>query len=108
MRRGRFDSVAKPAECLDHFSSALLLGRFLDAWASFLISDSPVQHLPDQAAKFVSNYSDGLIVAHARHVAAIESLEACSGSEYIGLGSSIASSISAAPADVYINSDRFL
>ena len=69
------DLVAKPAECLDHFSSALLLGRFADLWASLLVADSPVQYLPDQATKFVGNYSDGLIVSHTRHVAAIENLK---------------------------------
>src|SRR5262249_19794071 len=62
LRRAWFDSVTKPAECLDHFSGALLLGRFSDLWASFLVADSSVQYLPDQATKFVSNYSDSLIV----------------------------------------------
>ena len=34
-----------------------------------------MQYLPDQAAKFVSNYSNGLIVSQTRHIAAIENLE---------------------------------
>jgi hypothetical protein len=75
LRRAGFDSVTKPAEFSDHFSGALLLGRFPDLWASFLVVDSPVQYLPDQATKFVSNYSDGLIVSHTRNVAAIENFE---------------------------------
>jgi len=60
---------------LDHFSGAPLFGRFADFWASLLVPDSPVQYLPDQATKFVSNYSNGLIVSQARHIAAIENLE---------------------------------
>jgi hypothetical protein len=64
---------------LDHFSGALLLGGFADVWASFLVPDSSVQYLPDQATKFVGNYSNGLIVSHTRHVAPIENLEALSG-----------------------------
>jgi len=60
---------------LDHFSGALLFGRFLDFWAPFFVLDSLVQYLPDQAAKFVSNYSNGLIVSQAWHVAAIENLK---------------------------------
>jgi len=60
-RSVRFGS--QPAECLDHFSGALLFGRVADLWASFFVVDSPVQYLPDQAAKFVSNYSNGLIVS---------------------------------------------
>jgi hypothetical protein len=75
LRRAGFDSVTKPAEFSDHFSGALLLGRFPDLWASFVVVDSPVQYLPDQATKFVGNYSDGLIVSHTRHVAAIENFE---------------------------------
>jgi hypothetical protein len=75
LRRARFDSVTKPAEFSDHFSGALLLGRFPDLWASFFVADSPVQYLPDQATKFVGNYSSGLIVSQTRHVAAIENLE---------------------------------
>ena len=75
MRRAQFDSVTKPAEFVDHSSGTLLLGRFLDLWASFLVPDSSVQYLPDQAAKFVSNYSNGLIVPQTRHIAAIENLE---------------------------------
>jgi hypothetical protein len=34
-----------------------------------------VQNLPDQAAKPVTNYSDGLLVAEARHIPAIKDLE---------------------------------
>jgi hypothetical protein len=60
---------------LDHFSGALLLGGFADFWASFLVPDSSVQYLPDQATKFVGNYSNGLIVSHTWHGAAIENLE---------------------------------
>ena len=67
--------VTKLAECLDHFSGALLFGRFLNLWASFLVSDSPVQDLPDQATKFVGDYSNGLIVPQTRHIAAIKNLE---------------------------------
>jgi len=69
LRRARFDSVTKPAECLGHFSDALLLGRFADLWASFLVPDSPVQYLPDQATEFVGNYSNGLIMCQTRHSA---------------------------------------
>ena len=60
---------------MDHFSGALLLGRFADLWASLLVADSTVQYLPDQVTKFVGNYSNGLIVSQTRHVAAIENLE---------------------------------
>src|SRR5262249_25980101 len=73
-----FDAVAKSSECVDYFSSALLLGRFPDVWASFLVPDSSVQYLPDQATKFVGNYSNGLIVSQTRHIAAIENLEGAS------------------------------
>jgi hypothetical protein len=75
LRRARFDSVTKPAEFSDHFSRALLLGHFPYLWTSFLVVHSAVQYLPDQATKFVGNYSDGLIVSHPRHVAAIENFE---------------------------------
>ena len=34
-----------------------------------------LQYLPDQATKFVGNYSDGLIVSQTRHIAAIENFE---------------------------------
>jgi hypothetical protein len=59
----------------DHFSGALLLGGFADLWASFFIADSSVQYLPDQAAEFVGNYSNGLSVSQTRHIAAIENLK---------------------------------
>jgi len=47
---------------LDHFSGALLFGRFADVWASFFVMDSLVQYLPDQAAKFslIPNLEMGL------------------------------------------------
>jgi hypothetical protein len=60
---------------LGSFFGALLLGRFVDLWASFLVPDSPVQYLPDQATKFVGNYSNGLIMAQTRHTAVVENLE---------------------------------
>jgi hypothetical protein len=67
--------VTKPTQLSDHFSGTLLLGSFADLWASFFVADSSVQDLPDQAAKFVGNYSNGLIVSQTRHIAAIENLE---------------------------------
>jgi hypothetical protein len=60
---------------LDHFSGALLLGRFLDLRASLFVANSLVQYLPDQAAKFVGNYPNGLIMSQTRHTAVIENLE---------------------------------
>jgi len=55
--------------------SALLFACFVDLWALFLIVGSKVQYFPDQATKFVGNYPNGLILPHARHIAAIENLE---------------------------------
>jgi hypothetical protein len=34
-----------------------------------------VHYLPDQAAEFVGNYSNGLIVPQTQHIAAMENLE---------------------------------
>jgi hypothetical protein len=44
-------------------------------WASFLLTNSLVQNLPDQAAKPVSNHSDGLLVPEARHIPTIKNLD---------------------------------
>jgi hypothetical protein len=57
------DSVTKPTQLSDHFSGTLLLGGFADLRAWFFVADSSVQDLPDQAAKFVGNYCNGLIVS---------------------------------------------
>jgi hypothetical protein len=59
----------------DHFSGTLLLGGFADLWASFFVADSSVQYLSDQAAKFVGDYSNDLIVSQTWHMAAIKNLE---------------------------------
>jgi hypothetical protein len=71
----RFDSVTKPTQLSDHFSGTLLLGGFGDLCTSFFVADSSVHYLPDQAAEFVGNYSNGLIVPQTQHIAAMENLE---------------------------------
>ena len=72
MKGSPFDPIAESPEFADHFFSAPLLGHFTDLWASFLVADSHMQDLPDQATKFVSNYPNGVLVSQARDIAAIE------------------------------------
>jgi len=60
---------------LDHFSGALLLGRFADLWTSFLVANSLVQYLPDQTTKSVGDYSNGLIMSQTRHTAVVDNFE---------------------------------
>ena len=59
------DPIPESAQFSDHFSSAPLLARFIDVRASFLVADSKVQYLPDQATQFVGSYSNGLIVSQS-------------------------------------------
>ena len=55
--------------------SARLLGLLIDVWAAFFVAHSTVQYLPNQAAKFVGNYRNGVLVSETWHIAAIENLE---------------------------------
>jgi hypothetical protein len=55
--------------------SARLLGLLIDLLAAFFVAPSTVQYLPNQAAKFVGNYRNGVLVSETRHMAAIENLE---------------------------------
>src|SRR6266702_3629552 len=72
---GQFDPVAERSELLNHSCRPPSLGLLANRRASFFVTDSLVQNLPDQSAKPVSNYSDRLIVPQARYVPAIEDLE---------------------------------
>jgi hypothetical protein len=75
LRIRQFDPIAKTSEFSDHLRSPVLMGFFVDFWASFLVTDSLVQNLPDQTAKAMSYDSDRLVVPQAGYIAAIEDLE---------------------------------
>jgi hypothetical protein len=61
----------RASELPDHSCHALLLRRFANRGAPFLVGDSLVQNLPDQATKAMGNHPDRLMVPHARHIAVI-------------------------------------
>src|SRR5215831_8130290 len=71
----QFDPIAETSEFPDHSGCSALLGLLANRWAAFLVTDSPMQDLPDQAAKPVGDHTDRLIMPQARHIAAIEVLE---------------------------------
>ena len=75
---GRFDPIAETLELFDHSGRSISLGLLTDRWTSFLVANSLVQNLPDQAAKPVGNHADRLIVPEARHIPTIEDLEEAS------------------------------
>ena len=62
LRVGQFDPIAKTSKFTDHSPGTLALGLFTSGWASFLVTESLVQNLPDQAAKPVGNHADRLVV----------------------------------------------
>ncbi|SRR6266436_2994113 len=70
-----FDPVAEVSELADHSGSALLFRSFVDRWAAFLVTDSPVQDQPDQSTLSMGNRSNGLIMSQARDRAAIHNIE---------------------------------
>src|SRR5215472_9606368 len=72
LRVGQFDPIAKTSKFTDHSPGTLALGLFASGWTSFLVTDSLVQNLPDQAAKPVGNDPDRDVVAQARQVAPVE------------------------------------
>ena len=63
LRVGQFDPIAKTSKFTDHSPGTLALRLFASGWASFLVTDSLVQNLPDQAAKPVGNDPDSDVVA---------------------------------------------
>ena len=69
------DAIAEISELSDHSGRPALLGPPGNGWASFFVTDSLVQDLPDQAAKPMGNHSDRLIMPQPRHIAAIEDFE---------------------------------
>src|SRR5947209_11964732 len=85
LRSCRLDSVAESSEFPDHSRSALLLRPFADDCATFLVTDSLVQDQPDQATMSMGDHPDGLIVPHARDIAAIDNLEDSSFGLYCGI-----------------------
>jgi hypothetical protein len=86
LRICQFDPIADALELPDHSGGAVSLGLLAYGRASFLVMDSLVQNLPDQAAKPVGNHSDGLLVPEARHIPAIEDLEDASLISNCGIG----------------------
>src|SRR5215472_19010912 len=71
----QFNPIAETSEFPDHSGCSALRGLLANRWAAFLVTHSPMQDLPDQAAKPVGDHTDRLIMPQARHIAAIEVLE---------------------------------
>src|ERR1700727_3396052 len=85
-----FTCSAEALEFPDHSGGAVSQSLFAYVWASFLVTNSLVQSLPDQAAKPVNNYSDGLLVPEARHIPAIKDFDDSALVFNRGIGSLIA------------------
>src|SRR6266496_1892684 len=60
LRTQQFDAVAEASEFPDHSRSARLLRLFADSRATFFVTESLVQNLPDQTTRPMGNGSDGL------------------------------------------------
>src|SRR6516225_10157212 len=75
LRIRQLDAIAEISELPDHSGRPALLGPPGNGWASFFVTDSLVQDLPDQAAKPMGIHSDRLIMPQPRHIAAIEGFE---------------------------------
>ena len=89
MRIGQFDLIAQISELPNHSPRALILGSYVDSWASFLVTGSLMQDQPDQTTLSVGNDADGLIMSEARDATAIDNLEDTSFDFYSGVGSLI-------------------
>src|SRR5215813_11966684 len=87
LRIGRFDLIAQISELANHSPRALILGSYVDSWASFLVTDSLMQDQPDQTTLSVGNDADGLIMSEARNATAIDNLEDASFDFYGAVGS---------------------
>jgi len=81
-----FDPIAEASELPEHSGSAPLLRLFGDSWASFFVTDSPVQDQPDQPTLSVGNRTDGLVMSQARDRAAIHNFEDTSFGPGCGVG----------------------
>ncbi|HEY1468787.1 MAG TPA: hypothetical protein VGF61_07065, partial [Candidatus Acidoferrum sp.] len=62
-----------------------MLRLFGDGWASFFITNSLVEELPDEQTVPMGNGSDGLVVSQARYQTAIHNLEDASFRLYCGI-----------------------
>ena len=87
LRVRRFDSVTEASELPDHSRRAPLLRLFIDSRATFLVTDTLMQHQPDQATLSMGNGPDGLIMSKTRDRAAIDNFEDASFGLYGGIGS---------------------
>ena len=74
-RSDEFNAVAEAAQFADHSLRSALCGLLADRGAPFLVTDTLVQNLPEQATKAMGKDADGLVVTQARDITAVEKSE---------------------------------
>jgi hypothetical protein len=88
-----FDPIAETTQFADHLRAATFSRPLAYGWTPFFVPHTLVKNYPDQTAKAMGNHSNGLIVSHARHQAAIHNFVDAS----FGLNRSIGSLVENAP-----------